>query len=135
MGHKHAMNTIERHEYKQLWRGAGGRTNPVTLSSCADFWWNDGIQITTIYYDTFGDCFFYLCSTLFQTSPMFPQVANPFKHQREHCQKDFVAKKVQGILNRITPEKYETLSQQLVDLIAPHMAEESESTTEICKEV
>jgi translation initiation factor 4G len=68
-------------------------------------------------------------------SELSNQVANPFKHQREHCQKDFVAKKVQGILNRITPEKYETLSQQLVDLIAPHMAEESESTTEICKEV
>jgi len=57
-------------------------------------------------------------------------------HQPEHrCERDHVAKKVQGILNRITPETYEMLSRDMVNLIGPHMAEASDSNIQICKEV
>ena len=63
------------------------------------------------------------------------QVANPFKSQPVNNEKDNVSKKVQGILNRITPEKYDTLSQQLLEVIGPHMAEESDMALDVCKEV
>eukprot|EP00668_Euglena_longa_P007712 GGOE01009248.1.p1 GENE.GGOE01009248.1~~GGOE01009248.1.p1 ORF type:complete len:724 (+),score=84.40 GGOE01009248.1:36-2174(+) len=71
-----------------------------------------------------------------ETWPELPhQAENPFKVQADEDERDIVAKKVQGILNRITPEKYDILSQQLVALLSPFMAEETEVATDVCKEV
>lgn len=53
----------------------------------------------------------------------------------EEEEKEAVVKKVQGILNRITPEKYDVLANLLVDVLSAFMADESELATDVCKEV